>query len=154
MRLFLMISTLLVLAGPLQAVTISGGWLLEAYDEVGPRFYGTLPEGNITEIAQASSASYYYELGGFAPIPLPTYDDGTTASLGEILFTIRFSDIDFGGGVILRLESYWDGVSPEVWAGTGLDYSYSAFSVHSWAFRQGSVGAAPLDFGQLKSLFE
>lgn len=28
------------------------------------------------------------------------------------------------------------------------------WTIKSYAFRQGSVGAAPMDFGQLKNLFE
>jgi hypothetical protein len=157
MRILLTLIIMTMFTGTLQSETISGTWGITASGshsyETGPRFFGNLPEGNITEIAVASSDAYSYELSGYAPIPLPTYQDGTSANLGEILFTVRFDDVDWGG-VPISIYCYWDGVSSEVSAGTGADYTYLTFTVHSWAFRQGPVGAASMDFSVLKTMFE
>jgi hypothetical protein len=85
---------------------------------------------------------------------MPVYGDGTSATLAETIFTVIMSYAE-GTLSAVTLMTTWNGEDSVLFKNDGpwpLDLCHIEIKV--WAFRQGSVGAAPLDFGMLKSMFE
>jgi hypothetical protein len=162
--LFIMLLSLLavpvsaeMVSGPISYDYLSTGYWGATFSHWGPDFLGYLPDGPIQEFAQTSQVDggsiSLLETTGLE-IPIPQYADGTPATEEEIFFFLsvtNFGSMDQDGQFILS------------WAG-GPTVSVTNVSCHpdasvsvlvqSFALRQGSVGAAPLDFGQLKALFK
>jgi hypothetical protein len=125
---------------------------------------GHLPEDCIEEIAIAEFNEYFFSetWPSMIDIPVPVYSDGGWASETEILFVVRFGahwdNVDPGIGASADVNALWEsgpGVGLEVVPGwQGIPPSGLSVRITSYAFRPCSVGAAPLDFGQLKTLFE
>ncbi len=150
---------LFVIAIPLSAEPITGTYQFSHVAESsycsGPMYFGYLPEDGIIEVATASVIFSNWDLFGNPPVPIPVpqYQDGSDASEAEILFIIRTNNI---GSFNFNYTAAWFG-GPTIALSPSTDWDFvGSFSMEiaSIAFRQGSVGAAPLDFGQLKSLFE
>ncbi|MBC8366650.1 hypothetical protein H8E52_04495 [bacterium] len=119
--------------------------------ETGPLFFGYLPEGEIIEVATATKSHFFIDTSRDVPIPMPIYEDGTSATLIDLIFTIRFNGFnpsEYGG----YIEATWDGLQHATI--TQPSMSPASIEVRVWAFRQGSVGAESLDFGMLKTMFE
>ena len=155
MRILLLVTAISLFAIAIQAEPITGtrviyiqvgddGW------ELGPPFFGYLPEGTITEMAY-TEAIVAGQSGDSFPVPLPTYTDGTVALLSEVFFTIQIDNLH--PRELTVLEYTWDGGDTLLFE-TSIHWTWSRLNVKAWAFRQGSVGAAPMDFGVLKTMFE
>ncbi len=121
----------------------------------GPLFFGHLPIGNIEEVAATSASFGYFDLGSAEIlIPLPDYDDGTSATLTETIFTV---EMIYAEGTLpaVNYTITWNGEDSVFFENDSnwpIDLCFIEFKV--WAFRQGEVGVAPMDFGALKSMFE
>ncbi len=160
----LCITTMILLLAGFAAIAepIMGTKTLAYSDDIhssyGPRFFGHLPGACIEEIATTSEI---FELILFhnsveLPIPMPVYGDGTVAALSETIFTVEMIH-GYGNIEVVHLETTWNGGNTCTFANLADEiYVFDGCSIEIkvWAFRQGSVGAAPLDFGALKSMFE
>jgi hypothetical protein len=144
-------------------ITLEAEILEGLITEGGRGLFGHLPEGSIEELATTYGV-FTFNSGDYPAIltiPVPIYEDGTLASEAEILFVVRQQleiyantsalccsaggSVSWYGGPYLQVDAYWD---------SNLHVMGIRIEVTSYAFRQGSVAAAPLDFGQLKTLFE
>ncbi len=152
MRVLLSIVLLATIASAGTAETITGLYSLwigsENVEEHGPRFFGTLPDGSIDEIATASLSSLYDGLDT-ADMPLPLFGDGSSATLDQILFSVRFDQCEHGNDPTHQVEWLGGGsISVGCTGGNGM------FTLEVWAFHPAAVPVAGIDFSQLKSLFK
>jgi hypothetical protein len=168
LRRFLIGITLIVLiAAPALSESLTGEhfstFLIDPWchiSQTGPTLFGHLPETCITEFAIASQI-YSGDMDDFYndsyDIPVPQYNDGSYATEAEILFTIEFVDLDSvtgnAGDPAIIAWSWYGGSQALFHCDLEITQTITV-KIESYAFRQGSVGAAPLDFGMLKTLFE
>ncbi len=137
-------------------------------EQEGEAILGHLPLGAVDEIATLKTTLDIDQAAWgnlWTLVPVPQYEDGTLATEAEILFSVRVSLFDvyhvIVGGQYNHYEVHatWtggEGVYLEQFTSGGWQTlaGMTRVEITSYAFRQGSVGAAPMDFGQLKSLFE
>jgi hypothetical protein len=151
-----------LLPNSIQALTIDGAWTRTSGtnqgSESGPRLFGTLPEGAISEMAELSSTVIVEDVDGTLSIPLPIYGDGTTATIEEILFTVQFEEwsldtYNFPPSFIVSWT--FPNADALFHVATGDSHGLTVqVTIQSWAFRPDDTSATPLDFGTLKTLFE
>ncbi len=130
--------------------SFSCGW--DVWGHSGPFFFGTIPTGEIVEYATASESWGFGIETVTRTIPLPQYEDGTDATLDEIMFSLRGGAFT-SGSASWSVQAEWSGGNDLILSFNG-PYGNAFMDIEVIAFRQGSVGAAPLNFGQLKALFE
>ncbi len=135
-------------------------WIGEGYGGAGARgasLFGWSPTDLVTEMATASAA---YEMDSQSPydltIPIPQYADGTFATEEEIIFTLKWEiATEFDSTLLHHIDVGWfGGPAMSVNVTHSVGEAEYLWTITSFAFRAGSVGAAPLDFGQLKTMFE
>ncbi len=167
-KTLLLLSTLIFLISPMSAFSeiLTGSYYFYRFGNVaaqdGPLIFGYVPEGPIAEVAFDSITVYTNDFSSQWPsgdlsIPVPQYEDGTYANEWEILFAVRFNDVRTFSDFIVEISATWTG-GPDLHynfhSADWQDFAYLKLEITSIAFREGSVGAAPLNFGQLKTLFE
>ncbi len=127
--------------------------IMESNSE-GPTLLGWIPQSCVSEFATASSTIEYVDNMAY-PVPVPQFEDGTYATEEEILFAVQWGCYAAELFVVdFEANATWNG-GPDVYLGVNNSVGVGvSCTITSYAFRQGSVGAAPLDFGTLKSMFE
>jgi len=145
---------LLLLAASAGAEAIYGhsAWNLsfpeKTFTQTGPLFFGTLPEGEISEIARTSARPEFLPPGPGNydfDIPIPVYGDGTAASLDELLVIphLRGAEelIAIGGATFWMDIAYFGTGSLDVDYGGLFDGSgVITLEIEVLAFRRGPAG--------------
>lgn len=154
--LFLFIS----IPNGIEATTIDGTWqsqcTMDDGTESGPRLFGTLPVGNIVEIAEASTTEEI-DLAATLNIPLPVYGDGSTAAIEDVLFTVQFEEwSQIGHSYYPTLHVDWSYPDPNLSVAllTSASHAPTQVTIRVWAFRRDETSAAPVGFGALKTIYE
>jgi len=151
--MFLVLGVLAALAGarPVASAPITGtvdvflDGSLHAVLMHGSGLFGSVPSGGvITEVATASlevpAESIPWEWAYTIPVPLPVYQDATTASIDDVFFTIvpYATSLRCEGGQTFEL-TYTGGPDIDVYRslnyGAPLCYGILKFIVKVWAVR-------------------
>ncbi len=120
----------------------------KTFTQVGPLFFGTLPEGEISEIATAYSTPAFLPPGPGSydfEVPLPVFHDGTVASLDELIVIphLRGAEdlIAIGGATFWMDIAYFGTGMLEVEYGGLFDGSGTiSLDIEVLAFRRGPLG--------------
>ncbi len=120
----------------------------KTFTQEGPLFFGTLPEGEISEIATANSTPAFLPPGPGSydfEVPLPVYHDGTEAVLEELIVIphLRGAEdlIAIGGATFWMDIAYFGTGMLEVEYGGLFDGSgVIALEIEVLAFRRGPMG--------------
>ena len=145
---------ILLVAGLAGAETVYGhcewnfSFPLKTFTQTGPLFFGTIPEGEISEIASATSTPEFLPAGPGNydfDLPIPVYNDGTAAALGELMVIphLRGAEdlIAIGGATFWMDIDYFGSDKLGVEYGGLFDGSGEiTLEIEVLAFRQGPIG--------------